>query len=111
MSAKAQRLHERALRAHAEGRFEEARLLCARAVRLLERECEEGAADLANVLNTYGSIHQDLGLYAEAEGVFRRSVVLAEALGDAWRIFCVWRGVTGRRSRFSSAPCRWPNRL
>src|ERR1700730_14870203 len=72
--ATASRLHERALRSHAERRLEEARVLCARSLRILERESGPWDPDVANALNTYGFIQQDLGFYAETEATFRRSV-------------------------------------
>src|SRR5580704_8030991 len=77
---RASRIHGRALRAHAEGRFEEARALCARSLRILERESGLLDCEVANVLNTYGVIQQDLGRYPEAEGIFRRSVGIVQDL-------------------------------
>src|SRR6202158_5098656 len=80
--ATAGRLHERALRSHAEGRLEEAKVLCARSLRILERESGPSDPDVANALNTYGLIQQDLGFYAEAEAVFRRSVEILQDLSS-----------------------------
>jgi tetratricopeptide (TPR) repeat protein len=77
---RASRIHGRALRAHAEGRFEEARALCARSLRILERESGLLDCEVANVLNTYGVIQQDLGRYPEAEEIFRRSVGIVQDL-------------------------------
>jgi tetratricopeptide (TPR) repeat protein len=79
-AATAARLHAEALKFHAEGQFEEARERCARSLGILERQSRQPGADVANILNTYGSIQQDLGLYAEAETIFRRSAGIAEGL-------------------------------
>src|SRR5579859_6264552 len=78
--ATASRLHERALRSHTEGKLEEAKVLCARSLHILERESGPRDPALANALNTYGVIQQDLGSYAEAEALFRRSVEIVQDL-------------------------------
>ena len=80
--ATASRLHERALRAHTEGRLEEAKVLCARSLHILEQESAPWDPDVANALNTYGAIQQELGFYAEAEAIFRRSVEIVQDLSS-----------------------------
>src|SRR5215469_4014167 len=82
--AVAGRLHQRALVSHANARFEEARALCERSLRILELEPGAPVPDIANTLNTYGVIQQDLGLYAGSEAAFRRSVEIVQTLsGDS----------------------------
>ena len=57
--------------------------MCARSLRILERESGPDHPDVANVLNTYGDIHLDLSRYTEAESFFRRSVrITADLSGD-----------------------------
>src|SRR5262245_52754287 len=53
------RLHDRALACRAQGRPQKAEPLCRQALHLLEETVGPDHPDVANVLNTLGSIHLD----------------------------------------------------
>jgi tetratricopeptide (TPR) repeat protein len=77
------RLHELAVRERMAGRPADALPRCIEALALLEQECDAPSPDVANVLNTLGSIRQDLSEYGDAEGAYRRAAtILAEIDSD-----------------------------
>jgi tetratricopeptide (TPR) repeat protein len=71
-------LHDRAIEQQRQGKFRRALVLCRYALRFMERAGGPNDPDVANVGNTLGSIHHQLGNYVEAERLFRRSVDIME---------------------------------
>src|SRR5262245_59301218 len=71
--ATASRLHDAAVRRREQGQPRQAAPLCRRALRLLERHCGPDHPDVANVLNTLGSISLDLDHTTTASRCFRRA--------------------------------------
>jgi hypothetical protein len=68
------RLHAAAVTRREQGRFKAAQSACRRSLRILEQTVGTDHPDVANVLNSLAGIVQDLGEYARAEAVSRRSV-------------------------------------
>jgi tetratricopeptide (TPR) repeat protein len=75
-------LHDRACHHKDSGLYKKAWCTCRRSLRLIEKSSGPGHPDVANVLNTLGSIQQDLGDYGHAESSFRRSVSIMEAITE-----------------------------
>ena len=66
-------LHDEAVRRREQGQSRPAVPLCRRALRLLERHCGPDHPDVANVLNTLGTISLDLDHTTTAVRCFRRT--------------------------------------
>src|SRR5262245_27663743 len=83
------RLHDRAVAARAEGKYEQANALAFRALKILEREEGPHHPDVANVLNHLAATCTDRGDYTRAKRFGRRAVRIMEKLngdGDLARL-------------------------
>lgn len=75
-------LQEQAWNLQAEGKLEEAAIVCREALRLLEESGERDSADAANLLNDLAEIENERQRFATALALAERAHAIEEALGD-----------------------------
>jgi tetratricopeptide (TPR) repeat protein len=72
------RLHDLAVTRQAAGKLQEALPLCRQALAIMEHAIGPHHPDVANILNTWAGMYEELGESAEAERLAQRSVAMIE---------------------------------